>query len=54
MGTDRDLDAEKPDRKPTLKDPGDKVTLGPFIGKSRVILSSVQMLVRARFQDPCS
>lgn len=44
VGADRDLDAEKPGRRPASRDSGNKVTTGPFTRKPRFIISNAQML----------
>lgn len=36
VGGDRDLDAEKPGRKPISGEPGNKINTGPFIRKPRL------------------
>lgn len=55
VGADRDLDAEKPGRKPASRDPSNKVTTGPFIRKSRFVISGAQTLGQGvRLWDPYS
>lgn len=44
VGADRDLDTEKPGRKPASRNPGNKVNRGPFIRKPRFSVSRAQAL----------